>query len=190
MRTLNPAAAALQARLNAGEQIPVVQLVHMLFTPTPLYLSTAGVPLQWAGQTWQGIGLSVSAIDDDVSEFGALQFGLPAVTPEQLALALSEDVQGTRVLVYDAWVDPATGTVAYAAQAWAGELDVPAIADGAASTITVNAEHRGAIALRPKPGRYTNDEQQRLHPGDLCLNFDPGTDALPVVWPAASFFSK
>jgi len=189
MRTLNSAAAALQSRLDAGEQIPVVQLIEMLFT-SPLYVSTAGVPLVWAGQTWQGIGLSVSAIDDDDSEFGALQLSLPAVTPEQLALALSEDVQGARVRVYDAWVDPDSGVVAYAALAWAGEMDVPAIADGATATITVNAEHRGAIALRPKPGRYTNDEQQRLYPGDACLDFDPATDAPPVVWPAASYFSK
>jgi hypothetical protein len=42
--------------------------------------------------------------------------------------------------------------------------------------------------MRPKPSRYTNDEQQRMFSGDTSLDRDPATDAAPVTWPAASYF--
>jgi hypothetical protein len=190
MKNLNTAGAALMARLVGGEQIPLVQLVEMQFGTGTVYLSTAGLPLTWDGHAWVGIGIGITAVDDGDGEFGALQFTLSGVTSEQLALALSEDVQGVVVRVYCALVDPDTGTVADAVRVWSGELDVPAIEDGPTASVSINAEHRGAIALRPKPGRYTHDAQSRLYPGDACLDFDPATDAPSVVWPAASWFAQ
>jgi hypothetical protein len=44
------------------------------------------------------------------------------------------------------------------------------------------------VALRPRVTRYTNNEQQRLYPGDTSLDVDPLTDAASLVWPAASYF--
>jgi hypothetical protein len=54
--------------------------------------------------------------------------------------------------------------------------------------VNFTAEHRQELAAQSKPSRYTNDEQQRLFPGDTALDFDPATDAAPLVWPAASYF--
>lgn len=189
MRTLNAAGAALLARARAGEQIPVVQLIELHFDQV-LYVTNAGIPLEWDGKTWQPLGVQISPVEDDITEFTNLQFALPAVSQDQLALALVEDAEGATVRLYDALVDPSTGEVALAVPAWAGQMDIPAIEDGPQATISVNAEHRGAQARRPKPTRYTDDEQQRLHPGDTCLQFDPATDAAPLVWPNASFFRQ
>jgi hypothetical protein len=168
----------------------MVQLVEFLFDGAPQRVCTAGRPLQWGGHTWQPVGLQVDPVQDDVGEFGNVSFSLPAVTEAQLALALVEPVQGTVVRVYDALVDPADGTVADAKRAWAGQMDTPGVEDGAQARVVANAEHRGAVALRPKPSRYTHDEQQRLYPGDTALNFDPATDAAALVWPAASYFRQ
>jgi hypothetical protein len=189
MRTLNAESLALLARAQAGEQMPMVQLIEVQLTAV-LRLTTAGLPLLWGGYTWQPLGVSISPVDDDVSEFTNLVFTLPAVSPDQLAVALTEDVEGRTVRVWDALIDPDTGAVAMAVPAWSGALDVPSIQDGPEASISVNAEHRGALAVRVKPTRYTNDEQQRLYPGDTCLQFDPATDAAPMVWPAASFFRQ
>lgn len=189
MRSLNTAALALLGRIQAGEQIPLVQLIEIELDVT-LYLTTAGLPLVWAGQTWQAIGLAVGPVENEVGEFQSLVFTLPAVSPEQLAIALQEDVEGRTVRIYDALVDPATGVVAMAVPAWTGALDVPSVQDGPVASMSINAEHRGSLALRPRPVRYTNDEQQRLYPGDTCLAFDPATDAAPMVWPAASYFKQ
>lgn len=190
MRTLNTAALALLARIQSGEQIPVVQLVELQF-PTTLRYTTAGHHISWGGHTWTTAGMGgIDAVEDEQGQVQALQFSLPGVTPEQIAIALGDDVDGTTVHVYDALIDPADGTVADAVLAWAGTLNVPGLDDGATATVVVTAEHRGLHALRPKPSRYTNDEQQRLYPGDTSLDIDPATDAGPVAWPAASFLRQ
>lgn len=190
MRTLNSDALALLARIEAGDQIPLVQLVEMLFD-TPLRFTTAGHSIIWDGDTYASAGLgTIDPIEDSAGEVQALQFTLPGITPEQIAIALTETVEGVTVRVYDAMLDPDTGEVADAVLAWSGTLNVPSIEDGATATVIVTAEHRGMLALRPKPSRYTNDEQQRLYPGDTSLDIDPETDAGPIAWPAASFFKQ
>jgi hypothetical protein len=192
MRTLTPAAAALQARAVAGERIPVVQLIEVGLSPR-LYLSTAGVPLSWAGQTWAPTALTVEPISHAQGELASLQFTLPAVSPDDLAMVLAEDVEGADVRVYDAWVDPETAQVADAPLSWAGRLNVPGFADGAGAGTAAaqwTADHRAVQAYRAKPVRYTNAEQQRLAPGDTSRNVAAETDAAPIAWPSASYFHK
>lgn len=190
MRTINAGALALLARIEAGEQIPMVQLVAMLFG-TPLRYTTAGHQITWDGNTYEPAGLGgIESIEDSTGDVQALQFSLPGISEEQIALALTETVEGTTVHVYDALIDPDTGVVEDAILAWSGTLNVPSIEDGATATVIVTAEHRGMSALRPKPSRYTNDEQQRLYPGDTSLDIDPATDAGPIAWPTASFFRQ
>lgn len=191
MRTVNAAAQALLDRIAAGEQIPLVQLVEMRLASVTLYYTTAGVPLQWAGHTWASVGGRIEPLNYAAKgTVDQLQFSLPGVTEDDIALALNEPVEGRVVVVYDALVDPDTGVVADAIQAWVGTLNVPGLEDGPVATVSVTAEHRAISAQRAKPSRYTNDQQQRLYPGDTCLNFDPATDAAPLAWPAASYFRK
>ncbi len=190
MRTINPAATALLASIAAGEQVPLVQLVRLDLDET-IYLTTAGHAISWDGQTWVSGGLgTLEPIEDAEGDVMALQFSLPGVSAEQIAIALTAAVEGKTVRVYDALVDPLTGVVADAVLAWTGTLNVPGLDDGGTATVVVTAEHRGMAALRPKPSRYTNDEQQRRYPGDTSLDIDPATDAGPVAWPAASFFKQ
>jgi hypothetical protein len=189
MRALNTAATALLARLQAGEQVPMVRLVEMSFPVVERY-TTAGHALTWGGHTWEPLGLVIEPVQDSAAEMPGLALTLPGVTPDAVALALSEDVEGTALRVWDALVDPDTGAVADAVLCWAGRLNVPSLADGRTATISLTAEHRGTVALRAKSSRYTNDEQQRLYPGDTSLAGDPATDAAPIVWPARSFFLR
>lgn len=187
MRALNTAAAALQARALAGEPIPVVPLVHFA-TTVPQRWALCGLPLVWGGYTWEPVEIAMSEIADEATQLAGLRFSLPAATDLQLALAVAGNVTGAAAVVRLAWVDPNTGEVADALQVWAGELDVAGWQDGPQAVANFTAEHRGTIALRQRASRYTNDEQQRLYPGDTSLDVDPLTDAKPLAWPAASFF--
>lgn len=190
MRSLTTAGQALLDRITAGEQIPMVQFVQMNLA-TPLYYTTAGVSIVWGGHTWVAIGGKIEPISDSgTGEVDQLQFTLPGITDDDIALALSADVEGKTVLVYDALIDPITGEVADAPLSWTGSLNVPAFEDGPIATVTVTAEHRAIQAMRPKVSRYTDDEQRRLFPGDTSLDIDPDTDALPLPWPAASYFKQ
>ena len=186
---MNAAALALLARIQAGEKIPVVRLVELMFAVPERYC-TAGAPVVWASSTWLPLGLAIEAVEDTAGEMPALTLTVPAVSSAQISLALTQPVAGTAVRIYEALVDPATGAVADAMLSWSGELGVPGVEDGPRAAITVLAEHRGTVATRNRPSRYTDDEQQRLYPGDTCLKFDPALDAAPLAWPAASFFRR
>jgi hypothetical protein len=187
VKTLNAGAAALQVRALAGEPIPVVPLVYF-GTTVPQRWAVCGIALVYGGYTWEPLDIAVAEIRDDATQYSGLRFTLPAATDVQLALAIAGDVEGSPVTVHFAWVDPTTGAVADAMQVWAGELDVAGWQDGPEAVAQFTAEHRAGLAMRSRVSRYTNDEQQRLSPGDTSLDVDPLTDAAPLVWPAASFF--
>ena len=189
MRSLNAAALALLARIEAGERVPMVQLVEVM-TSVPLRMTTAGCSVEWGGYTWYGNSVSVEPISDALAEYPAISIQLPAVTEDQISVVLTQSVEGVSLRIYDALIDPDTGAVADATLSWSGSLNVPAIEDGQQAVIAISAEHRGITAQRPKPTRYTDDEQRRLYPGDTSLDFDPATDAGPLVWPAASYFKQ
>ena len=187
MRQLNTAALALQARMAAGEPIPVVPLVHFAL-PVPQRWALCGLPLVWGGFTWEPLDIAINEVKSDVTQFDGLKFTLSAATESQLALAQSGGIEGSECAVYLAWVDPANAAVVDAMQVWAGELDVAGWQDGPQAVVHLTAEHRASVALRPRVTRYTNNEQQRLYPGDTSLDVDPLTDAANLVWPAASYF--
>lgn len=188
MHTLNTAGQALLTRLIAGEQIPVVPLVFF-DTPVPQYWALCAIPLVWNSQTWAPLEMGLTEVEVQASTLSGVTFSLPAVTEAELAFAFT-DLDGTTARIYHALVDPDTGVVADALQPWAGALDIPGWEDGEKAVVLITGTHRGQLALQPKPSRYTNDEQQRLYPGDTSLNFDPATDAAPLVWPAASYFRQ
>lgn len=189
MRTLNAGALALLARIEAGEQVPLVQLVE-ISTDETLYLTTAGCDVEWNGHTWQRAAITVEQVEDVRGELLSVSLAFPAVDEAQLGLALTSAIEGTAVRIYDALVNPDTGVVADAMLAWAGSLNIPSIEDGQTAVVVLSAEHRGTSALRSKPSRYTDDEQRRLYQGDTSLDVDPATDAAPLVWPAASYFKQ
>lgn len=191
MRTINAAGLALLARAQAGEQLPIVQLVRIEFAAATVYLTTAGSAIEWDGHTWEPAGLgAIEPVEDSTDELTPLRFTLPGLTPDQLFVALEPGTEGSAVRVYDALIDPDTGDCEDAVLAWAGTLNVPELVDGAQADMTVTAEHRGMLALRPKPSRYTDDEQRRLYPGDTSLDFDPAVDAKPLTWPAAAYYKQ
>ncbi|MFK5283271.1 hypothetical protein ACI3PL_27235, partial [Lacticaseibacillus paracasei] len=72
----------------------------------------------------------IDTISDDVAQASGLRFTLPAVTESQISLTVDEDVEGSEVEVYMAFVDPANGSVADAILLWSGELDIPGWQDG------------------------------------------------------------
>lgn len=194
MRALNANGQALQARRLAGESIPVVPLLFIDFA-SPQRWALHGVDLVWSAQTWSHREVLLSNIQSEQGDLSQIQITLPGVSDAERALAF-EDCEGVEVLIYRAWVDPdgatlgaaSAGGVADALLYWSGELDIPGWSTGQSSMAHFIAESRASIAMRPSVSRYTNDEQQRLFPGDTSLDFDPATDRGPLVWPAASYF--
>lgn len=186
MRDATSGFLALLDRAIAGEQIDGFYLLSLALD-TPQYFAIGGREVSWNGFTWQALDISISEVEDSVGERAGLRFSFPGVTSSELALALSEDVEGTAVELYLSLVDPTTGS-AEAISLWAGELDQPGWQDGPEALVNFTAEHLQDVAARPKPSRYTNDEQRRLYAGDTFFDFDPLTDGASLVWPAASYY--
>jgi hypothetical protein len=188
MRALTAGALALLARIMAGEQGVLVQLVR-IDLEVPQYFSNAGYSITWDSKTWQPVGVTVDAIEDQAgADPGTVLITLPGVTEAQLALVLTEPVEGKAVYIYDAWIEPTTGAVEHAELVRVCTANVPGLEDGDEAVIGIMCEDRSAQAYRTKPARYTNAEQLAMHTGDTGLDYDPATDGGPVVWPAASFF--
>lgn len=189
MRVLTSAASAALA----STPLPLAVLVEMDLASGPLYLNTASVDMTLAGVTYYGTrGLGkIDVISDTPAETKALTFELSGVPAAQIALALTEPVQGRPVRVKLAIFDPATYRLLDVDLAWAGTLDTMNIADGQPTAILqVSAEHAGIDLLRPTNSLYSDAEQQRLNPGDLGLQYMADQVDMRVVWPAATFFRQ
>lgn len=188
MLSLDPNAAAA---LAAGELV-LVQLIEMELSE-PVNLASSNVDIEWAGRTYRGLGLlgSVDAIDDAPGEVKGVRLTLSGLRPETLALALGEDIRNHAVRMRLAVLDRGTHAVLAAPLVWSGTLDqMPITMNGESATITATAQHRGATFGRPKPLRYTDGDQQRLHPGDTCMRFLVSQANHQDVWPAAAYFKQ
>ena len=173
-----------------GPSVPVVMLVEMGFEQT-LRLCSASVDLQWGGYTWLRTGNlgSVDAVKDSGGDITGLKFSLSGVPSDSIALALGETARGKSCAVYLAVLDPQTHAIADVGTLWRGQLDQMQLSEGGASgVLSVTALHLAAIFRRPKPLRYTDDDQRRLYPDDFGLEFIVSQSQHQDVWPAAAFF--
>jgi hypothetical protein len=188
MRTI---AAPAQAVL-AGPVVPMALLLELAFA-TPVRLCTGSVTIEYASQLYFGTGTlgAVEPVTDEVQSTQGLRFTLSGVPLDSIALALSEQVRGTGCTLRLVILDPTTHAVLDAPVVFAGTLDTMAVTHGAEDcTIAVAAIHRGDTYRRPKPLRYTDGDQQRLHPGDTSLRYVLSQAQVQDVWPAAAYFRQ
>ena len=187
MRTL----VASVATALAQPDVRLVQLINMQLT-APLLVNTSSWDLTWAGQTYLGVAGAgrIDTVDDQPGELKGLNFELSGVPSSMLALVLSEPVQGKLVTIYTAIFD-ANCQILDAVVEWAGRLDVMTIAEsGQAAVVTVSAEHIGIDLLRPGNSRFSNQDQQRLYPGDAFFEYVVDQADQQIIWPAASYFRQ
>jgi hypothetical protein len=186
VRTLVPPAIAV-----LGNRLGLTQLIQMDTTDT-LYITTAAMDIMWLGNTFiGGKAIGATSIKDQGGTVVGLQFSLSGVQNDTLAIALAEPIQGKRVQVWTAILDPDTQTILDASLTWAGTLDqMPIQQAGGNAIVNVTAEHRGIAFARAKGKAYTDGDQQAMFPGDKCLQFIVAQSQHQDVWPAASFFHQ
>lgn len=174
----------------SGQSAMIVWLIRMDLADS-VYLCTATHDVVWGGHTWMGAGVigSVDEVQDSTGERRGLKFSMSSVPTEYLSLAMTAGYRGKKVRIYEAIIGDAG--ILDAPLVWSGSLNQPLIEEGAASgQITISAEHRGATFARAKPLRYTDGDQQRLHPGDKSMQFVVSQANHVDIWPSAAFFRK
>lgn len=176
--------SAMITALSATRVQPAI-FVEAEFLSGPVYLWSGLGSIVWNGHTWIGVGnlASVSPIEEGANvEARGIQLGLSGIHPDMLSAVLDEFRPGLPVSVYlvvfNAGViveDPVT--------AWRGLMDRPVIsASGQEASINITCENRLIEMNVPVGRRWTNDEQQRAHPGDLGFSFVNAIQEVPFYW--------
>lgn len=173
-----------------GSSVPVAMLMELLTTPA-VRLCSASASLTVGADTYLGQGSlgGVEAVVDSAGGGQALRFALSGVPSDLIALALSEDVRGKVVNLRLAVLDPATHAVLDSPLLRPGAVDQMVINHGPeTSTIGVTSVHRSETFRRPKPLRYTDNDQQLVESGDTSMRYIVSQAQVQDVWPAASYF--
>lgn len=178
------------AAMQAGH-VEAFVMVEMDLTSG--FLRVCGLPFSftYGGNVYLGVGGlgSVQQILETDAEVRGLAFTLSGVPESVISLVHTEDVQGRPVKMMLAVLD---GTTVYVDQAvWQGELDVMTIDEsGAQSVINVTAEHTLTAWEEPNVLLYSNEDQQRLYPGDKFFEYAAQMAQATIVWPGKEFFEQ
>jgi hypothetical protein len=186
MRELDPP-------LEDAIEAPVVNPFLGIFIdlPDPIYAWTGLGEITFPDsdeipRTWIGAG-GISAIDaigegTDGSAVGvkATLFGIPSSFRNDIA---DQAVRGVRMDFYVGALNETFQEVEGRKLLWRGKLDTYTIVDsGDTIMVEVTGESRMRDQGRPAIKRFTDEYQQRKHPGDKFFQFVPQMAEIPILW--------
>lgn len=146
---------------------------------------TATMPGE-SSQSWIGAG-DVGTIDKILESINNAQNGvnfvLSGIDNDLLVSALTEDYQGRAAKVWVAYLDSSYAIIADPVLVFSGQMDVMSTEDGdETGSIFLSCESRDAILRRRSESLLTDEEQQRLFPGDKGLEFVTELQSKEVIW--------
>ena len=187
----------LPAPLEAAVVEPVVRpfMAVRVETPDPVYAWTGRGTFDYpdadgAMRTWIGAG-EVGALEPigeatDGSATG-MKVSLFNVPGEFRADIADQAERGALFEVYVGILDLDMQTVTAMKLFWKGRLDEYRIIDaGSTLTVEVSGESRAIDQRRPAIKRFTNEYQQRKHPGDLFFEYVEQMTEVSILWSQAS----
>lgn len=185
---------AQQAALELAHAVPVLFAEIDWFEGLERYV-TAGADMTWNSQTWKGIGDVVDiapVVESEDVEATAVRFTISGVPSSRISQALQTQSQGRRATLWVGVLNPDTmALIGTPIREFEGRLDAPAIGetkgdDGVAvTTVSITAESRMAALLSANVRRYTDQDQQKFHPGDAFFKFAAEMAERLIVFPSA-----
>lgn len=196
MRSLS---STSQSVLASGSIPTMILLLTMETTPV-VRLNSTSATVSYQGNDYLGAGNfgSIDSIADVPGDQGGLKFTLSGVPTDTISLALQDapNTKGARVTLQLALLYPASKAIADVLQLFRGFVDQmpityePKDGGGITASIGVTCAHRGETFSRPKPLRNTDNDQQKLYPGDTSRRFVVSQSQKQDVWPAAGGFRQ
>jgi hypothetical protein len=143
------------------------------------------------GQEFFGVGGlgSISQVDEstELKAYG-LTMTLSGVPRDMIGTAVAENYQGRRATLWEVILDRETwAVIADPIVFFRGRMSQMNVDLGTTATVELVVENRLARWETPKIRRYTDEDQQRAHPGDKGLAFVASTTEKTLIWPARSF---
>ena len=146
------------------------------------------------GAEFLGVGaLGAISVIEETAELRAagMTVALSGVPRDAVASALSQAYQRRPATVWEVVLDTTTWLpVADPVIVFRGRMDQLVVEMGETARVVCRLENRLVDGERPRIRRYTNEDQQRAHPGDEFFRFVSATTEKELVWPAKSFFEK
>lgn len=177
-----------------AEQVVRPFMALRIELPDPVYVWTGRGNLIFddadgTSRTWQGAG-EIGAIDSigeatDGSATGikATLFNVPGEFRDDIA---DQAERGVLMEFYVGSLNESFQTVAATKLIWKGKLDQYKITDGGNTlSVEVVGESRAIDQRRPSIKRFTDEYQQRMHPGDLFFQFVSRMTEVSILWAQA-----
>jgi hypothetical protein len=169
-----PWSSTMLAQFSAANIKPVLFL-QMQFTDGPIHVWSGLGTVTWNGIQWTGLGeLGTISPVEESSEIKAtnVTFTLTGIPHDLIVHALGQVRQGNPVLLWFGALGSNNNVLADPLQLFAGRMDVPTIDEGAqTSTISIAVENRLIDLNRSRERRFTDQDQQIDHPGDLGFQY-------------------
>lgn len=179
-RTLN--AATLGA--VRGQHVPYLFFVQMAFSQ-PVRLCTAPYNVEWAGQTWVGMG-SLGGIDpmreQAALEATGVRITLSGIPTDTIALALGEQYQGKALQIWFAPLTDDLRLVSDPVRIFTGRMDTMDVELDVTASISLSAESKMVTWDTPRVRRYNHEDQQVRFPGDRGFEFVAQMVEKQLVW--------
>ncbi|WP_127109937.1 hypothetical protein [Pararhodobacter zhoushanensis] len=167
--------AAAIAAIARSETPRLALFVEGQFESGALRLWSGLGPISWGGHEWTGAGqlLAVSPIEESNGVVAqGLTVALSGVPLDLVQIAIDEARQGDSGNVWLGMFEETGALIADPVFLFGGLLDVPQIDEGDDScTISISYENQLIDLQRPRVRRYTHEDQQVKHPGDLGFEF-------------------
>ena len=180
-----PMTSGMLGAIEASQLLPAI-FVQATMASGTVYLWSGLGNIAWNGQTWQGVGslLNISTVEEkaEVRATG-ISITLSDIDSTLLTDVLGEfQLCGPVTVFLGAFSAPGT-LIANPITVWSGLLDQPTI-DVSADTasISINCESRLIEMNVAVDRRYTDQEQQLDHPGDLGFSFVNSIQDQPIYW--------
>jgi hypothetical protein len=177
--------AAMLAAIVTGDLRPVF-FYEGEFTGGWLRLFSGYGTMSWNGYTWTGDAGMMQITDiQEVSELQAINFtvSLNGEMPAVISAALSQVRRGKPGSVWLGLLDSSGALLADPFLCFKGRADKPSIIpDPSHATVSVAYESRLIDGARRRERRYTSEDQQIDHPGDLGFDYVPSLQDAVFTW--------
>ena len=171
----------------AAQHVATVTFVKLEFSSGTLYLHNSIGTYTWDSQDWLGTGDlgDVSTIEEgaDVSPY-KITLSLSGIDSTISGAALTEDYYMRGVTLYLGALDANDDLLATPTEVWAGFMDQMNVSLGAdgGDAIQLIAESELAKFDRSSNQRYTDNNQQIIHSGDVLFEFLQDIEGIKVLW--------
>lgn len=175
------------AEVNAGLVRPAL-FVELMFDEAPVRCWSGAGSITVFGNEFLGVGQfgGLSPVRESGDSPAGLELTLSGVPPDLVAVALAGTYQGRRARVWVGFFNASGALVATPYQIFGGRMDtLTTTCDGATATISVQCENLMIDLNRSRTSRWTDDEQQRLFPGDRACEFVSKLAERPINWGVA-----